>query len=73
MKYNAILHGAKEEDFETQPDGETIRTSTSSEGNKIALFEDPSIYDHLPEEKRKELTAKMMGTHKRWSDNKLKV
>lgn len=35
-------------------------------------FKDPSEYERMSEIEKKELTEKMMGQHKKWSEGKLK-
>lgn len=40
--------------------------TSSSQTDGVFAFRDPEEYNHLSQEEREELTAKMMGAHKDW-------
>jgi cell division protein YceG involved in septum cleavage len=57
-KFLAAIHGVKLES--------TGKYSQEEEVVEGFLFGDPSSYEHMSKEEKKDLTAKMMGKHKKW-------
>ena len=61
--FQAALHGAQLKD---EPQ------KASKAGDEVVpLFGDPKEYELMPQEKREELTQKMMGKHKAWAGKSL--
>lgn len=68
LKFQCRIHGI-------DPDGKQKQSRSRSSSQPTAnpdvpLFGDPSQYDNMSQEERNALTARMMGAHKRWNQNK---
>lgn len=72
FRYQAKLFGidldkAKEEiDYEKAMPSDPLKEPRIEEEQSLPIFKDPSEYEHMSEEERKELTQKMMGKHQAW-------
>lgn len=60
IKFEAVLHGAEIKDT---PQSATVEEKKEN----VFIFRDPNEYEKMSVEKRKSLTQKMMGMHKRWA------
>lgn len=66
LKFQCRIHGI-DPDANQSPS----RKSSQSEANSnVPLFGDPSQYEHMSQEERDALTARMMGAHKHWNQTK---
>lgn len=63
MKFSAILHGADPKDLEDK-DFESVNHK------KDLLFGDPSEYENMSDEEKKEISDKMMAKFTKWSKEK---
>jgi hypothetical protein len=66
-RFFALLHGA-----DPDADGTERQDNSHKQQNSqsLPLFQDPEKYSHLSKEERDELTAKMMGKHRNWANQK---
>lgn len=67
FKLQASMHGI---DFK---DDSTGATQSDVDSQKVPLFGDPEAYDNMSEQEKENLTQKMLGKHRTWSGDKLKV